>query len=63
LKISPNLNFGNTKRGWPGDSVYLHLDISKAKVVGWTPKYGVEATVRETARWVNSNTWLFDLRT
>lgn len=63
LKINPNLNFGNTKRGWPGDSVHLHLDISKAKVAGWTPKYGVEATVRETARWVNSNTWLFDLRT
>lgn len=63
LNLKPDLVFGDTKRGWPGDSIHLHLNINKAKSAGWTPKYGVEATIRETATWVNQNTWLFETRT
>ena len=63
MQLNPEIkHLGTTARGWPGDSVHLHLDISKARAAGWQPKYGVEQTIRETTNWVKNNTWLFDVR-
>ncbi|RLE64062.1 MAG: UDP-glucose 4-epimerase [Thermoprotei archaeon] len=36
-------------RGWPGDVKYMHLDISKIRKLGWTPKYTSRQAVRMTA--------------
>lgn len=37
-------------RGWPGDVKYMHLDISKLKSLGWTPRYTSREAVRMAAK-------------
>jgi UDP-glucose 4-epimerase len=54
-----DVNFAYTggKRGWVGDSPYIHLDISRMKKLGWSPTRTIEESVRETARWLIGNPW------
>lgn len=49
-------------RGWLGDSPFVHLDISKIKGVGFTPRVTIEEGIRRTARYLLENTWLLDAR-
>ncbi|MEW6350187.1 MAG: NAD-dependent epimerase/dehydratase family protein [Thermodesulfobacteriota bacterium] len=49
-------------RGWLGDSPLVHLDISRMKAVGFSPKVGIEEGVRRTVRYLLANPWLLDTR-
>ena len=42
-------------RGWIGDIPVVHLDISKIKSVGWSPKFSAEEAIAKTARWTIRN--------
>ena len=42
------------KRGWLGDSPFVHLDTSKAKEFGWRPNIKIEEGIRETVRYLIS---------
>ncbi len=48
-------DFTGGKRGWIGDSPFVHLDTSKAKELGWVPRVKIEEGIRETVRYLISD--------
>ncbi|HEV2139018.1 MAG TPA: NAD-dependent epimerase/dehydratase family protein [Nitrososphaerales archaeon] len=38
-------------KGWIGDNPVVHLDISKLKGFGWSPKHSAEEAIKETTKW------------
>ena len=62
LKLEPKVKYGIGNRGWIGDNPFVFLDVSKAKAVGWSPRFGIEQSVRITARWLIDNKWVFSVR-
>lgn len=59
LKISPDLLFGNSPRGWLGDNPIILLDITKANSLGWNPMLSIEDSIIDTANWIIENPWIF----
>jgi len=47
--------FTGGKRGWIGDSPFVHLDIGKLEKAGWKPKVSIEEGIRRTARYLLEN--------
>ncbi len=45
-------NLTGGKRGWVGDSPYVHLDTNKAKQYGWKPKVSIEESIRKTVNYL-----------
>lgn len=43
------------KRGWKGDTPFVHLDIEKITSLGWNPKFTVEETIIDTVRYLLKN--------
>ncbi|MEM3370819.1 MAG: NAD-dependent epimerase/dehydratase family protein [Candidatus Woesearchaeota archaeon] len=43
------------KRGWPGDSPFVHLDISKLRKAGWKPEVSIEEGIRRTVRYLTEH--------
>jgi UDP-glucose 4-epimerase len=62
LGIAPKFEFSGGERGWVGDNPFVFLDITKATNTGWSPKYTIEFSVRETTRWLSNNPWIFEKR-
>ena len=60
LRVSPELHFGKGPSGWIGDNPTILLDITKANSMGWQPTVSVDDAIRETAKWIIQNTWVFD---
>jgi UDP-glucose 4-epimerase len=63
MNLSPKLDFSGGDRGWVGDNPFVFLDIDKAQRQGWTPKYNIEYSIRETVDWLIKNDWIFESRT
>ena len=49
-----NYQFTGGKRGWVGDSPFVHLDTQKAKKFNWSPTIKIENGIRETVRYLLS---------
>lgn len=47
--------FTGGSRGWVGDSPIVHLDTSKIKRLGWTPKVSIEQSIRDTVKYLIKN--------
>jgi UDP-glucose 4-epimerase len=62
LGLTPELEYSGGERGWIGDNPFVFLDVSKAIATGWAPKHSIEQSVRETARWLSDNSWIFNKR-
>jgi UDP-glucose 4-epimerase len=62
LKLNPMLEYGTGNRGWTGDNPFVFLDVSKALGTGWKPQHNIEHSIRETARWLVDNPWIFQER-
>lgn len=62
MKLSPEFAFAGGDRGWIGDNPFIHLDNAKIKRLGWKPAHSIEGSVRETARWLLENPWVYGLR-
>ena len=62
LALTPRFEFSGGERGWIGDNPFVFLDVSKAMATGWKPKHSIEQSVRETARWLSKNSWIFAKR-
>lgn len=54
--------FTGGRRGWLGDSPFVHLDIAKMQSVGFQPSVTIEQGVRRTVRYLANNPWLLDAR-
>lgn len=62
LKLRPSFLFTGGERGWVGDNPFVFLDVKKALSTGWSPKYGIEESIRQTVRWLVANKWIFHSR-
>jgi UDP-glucose 4-epimerase len=54
--------FTGGERGWPGDSPFVSLDVSRAKAAGFVPRVGIEEGIRRTVRWLRENPWILKAR-
>jgi UDP-glucose 4-epimerase len=50
------------KRGWKGDTPFVHLAIDKITALGWEPRFTVEETIVDTVRYLMKNEDLLDYR-
>jgi UDP-glucose 4-epimerase len=50
------------KRGWLGDSPFVHLDTSKLKALGWQPQVSIEQGVRNTVRYLQAHSQVREKR-
>ena len=48
-------NYSGGERGWKGDSPLVHLDISKAKKYGWSPKVDIKTAISNTVDYLLSD--------
>lgn len=55
LSLSPKIEYGGGRRGWPGDSPLIHLDTARMRALGWTPKLTIEQAVRRTVEWLRAS--------
>lgn len=62
LGVTPDYTFSGGDRGWIGDNPFILLDVAKIKGLGWASRHSIEASVRETARWLLANPWVFEQR-
>ena len=62
LGLAPSYSFGTGKRGWVGDNPFVFLDVGKIKALGWNATHTIEESIRETARWLDDNDWIFTER-
>jgi UDP-glucose 4-epimerase len=62
LGVTPRIDLGEGQRGWIGDNPFVFLEVGKALATGWTPRHGIEPAIRETARWLHANPWMFEAR-
>jgi UDP-glucose 4-epimerase len=58
LSIQPTLSFDGGERGWVGDNPYIHLSVEKLKNLGWTNKFSIEASVKDTVKYLQNNKWI-----
>ena len=40
------------RRGWPGDSPLVHLDTTRMRMLGWSPRIPILEGIRDTARFL-----------
>lgn len=54
--------FSGTKRGWIGDTPFVHLDISKISSLGWIPGYNIKDGIIDTVGYLKNNDSLLNRR-
>ena len=62
MGLTPDIVYGNTLKGWPGDIPYIHLDTSKIKLYGWKSNYTPKQAIHETVDWLLHNRWIYEVR-
>jgi UDP-glucose 4-epimerase len=63
LGLNPRLEYTGGTRGWVGDSPRIQLATGKLKAEGWEAKLNLEQAVRDTVRYLQAETWLFEENT
>jgi UDP-glucose 4-epimerase len=49
------MEFTGSKRGWVGDSPFVHLDTSRIAALGWKPQTSIEEGIRKTVRFLSDH--------
>jgi UDP-glucose 4-epimerase len=62
LGLKPKLEYTGGNRGWIGDNPFIFLDTTKIRATGWVPKLTIEQGIVRTLRWLESNSWVYDVR-
>jgi UDP-glucose 4-epimerase len=60
LGVQPRFEYTGGDRGWVGDIPHIHLDISKIRSTGWTPKFSIREAVEHTVDYLLAEQWLLD---
>jgi len=59
MGLNPEIIFGTESKGWIGDNPLIHLSTRKIENMGWKPKFTIEEGVRDTVRFLSSNSDMF----
>jgi UDP-glucose 4-epimerase len=62
MGLKPRYRFTGGRRGWLGDSPFVHLDISRLRATGFAPRVSIPDGIRRTVRYLMDNPWLLALR-
>jgi UDP-glucose 4-epimerase len=62
LGVKPRLEYTGGDRGWIGDNLFIFLDTSKIRALGWEPKFEIEDGVIKTVEYLRNNEWVFESR-
>jgi UDP-glucose 4-epimerase len=60
LGVEPRFEYTGGDRGWVGDIPHIHLDISKIRSRGWTPKFSIRESVERTVDYLLAEPWVLD---
>lgn len=60
LDVAPRIEYGDSPRGWPGDTPFLWLETSRMRALGWRPLVSVPEAIRKTVGWLKANEWVFE---
>lgn len=55
LSLRPTIDYAGGKRGWIGDSPFIHLDCSKIRSLGWRPNLSIREAVLATIKYVSTH--------
>jgi UDP-glucose 4-epimerase len=55
LELSPEIEYGGGRRGWPGDSPLIHLDTARIRALGWRPQLTIAQAVVRTVTWLRAS--------
>jgi UDP-glucose 4-epimerase len=58
LGLEPRLEYSGGDRGWIGDNPFIFLDTSRARSVGWEPRYSIRESVVKTIQYLIEHQWL-----
>jgi len=62
LGITPQIDYGASDRGWPGDNPVIVLDTSRIRALGWRPRLGIREAVLATLEYLSANPEIVDER-
>jgi UDP-glucose 4-epimerase len=62
LGVSPSLVYSGGNRGWIGDNPFIYLDCTKIRALGWSPKLTIREAVVRTVDYLQSNSWVVEVR-
>jgi UDP-glucose 4-epimerase len=60
LGVKPNIQYGESARGWVGDNPLIFLNTQKIRQLGWKSRYTIEESVRTTANYLIGSTWIWE---
>jgi UDP-glucose 4-epimerase len=60
LGLRPRFEFTGGDRGWPGDNPHIHLDTTKLRSTGWTPRFSIREAVERTVDYLVAEPWLLE---
>jgi UDP-glucose 4-epimerase len=55
LALEPQIEFGDSDRGWIGDNPFIFLETEKIRSLGWTPKLTIKEAVITTLEYLKQN--------
>jgi UDP-glucose 4-epimerase len=55
MGVEPSIEYTGGRRGWPGDSPLIHLDTTRIRSLGWTPKLSIKDAIVRTLDWFERN--------
>jgi len=60
LGVTPQIDYGASDRGWPGDNPVIVLDTSRIRALGWRPRLGIREAVLATLEYLSANPEIVD---
>ena len=60
LGVTPQIDYGTSDRGWPGDNPVILLDTSRIRALGWRPRLGIREAVLATLEYLRANPEIVD---
>jgi UDP-glucose 4-epimerase len=55
LGVSPQIEYGDGDRGWPGDNPVILLETGRIRALGWQPRLTIREAVRATLDYLVAN--------
>ena len=62
LGLDPRLTYSGGERGWIGDSPFIYLDCTKIRSLGWKPTLSIRDGIIRTIEYLDSNSWILEVR-
>jgi UDP-glucose 4-epimerase len=62
MGLKPEIVYGDTIKGWPGDIPYIHLNTTKIKQYDWRANHTPKKSIYETVDWLLDNRWIYEAR-